>query len=301
MPGYPVLGVGIDEAWDRATPAQIRAYGASFVARYLGEDRTGKNLTRAEAEQLSAAGLAIVSNYEYNPGDALRGYDRGRAAAQLAAAQHAACGGPADRPIYFSVDVDVVDPHTVAWYFRGIGDQIGLPRAGAYGEYDVIAWLFDQGLIRWGWQTYAWSHGAWDARAQLRQVANGVHLAGHDVDRNEAHAPDFGQWRIGGPVTDLDTAFPAAPSVLDAGGKPLQRTLATDIREAGSVLLDGVTVGGDRPAGFGVLADMVADRIEARVTAQLADAFVAEILRRVGADPGLAGGSVAGASGITAP
>jgi len=29
--------------------------------------------------------------------------------------------------------------------------------------------LFDDGKIAYGWQTYAWSYGNWDGRAQLRQ------------------------------------------------------------------------------------------------------------------------------------
>src|SRR5262249_42156166 len=63
-----------------------------------------------------------------------------------------------------------------------------------YGGLEFIKRSFDQVKIRYGWQTYAWSHGQWDARAQLRQTLNGVHIAGFDVDLDEAHAADYGQW-----------------------------------------------------------------------------------------------------------
>lgn len=194
-----LLAVGIDQAWDRASPDQLRVYGATFVCRYLGEDTTGKNLTKGEADAYIAAGIAIVSNYEYNPGDAIKGHARGQAAARLADAQHRACGGPADKPIYFSVDVQITNADqmsAVRSYFDGITSVIGRDRTGAYGQYSVIKDLFDRQKITYGWQTYAWSAGMWDPRAQLRQVRNGLKLAGHDVDRNEAHAPDFGQWGV---------------------------------------------------------------------------------------------------------
>src|SRR5262249_20698214 len=56
--------------------------------------------------------------------------------------------------------------------------------------------LFDDGKITWGWQTYAWSGGQWDSRAQLRQTQN--ELGGGDLDADEAMTSDYGQWRPGG-------------------------------------------------------------------------------------------------------
>lgn len=83
----------------------------------------------------------------------------------------------------------------VADYFRGIISVAGsVSLVGAYAEYDVIRRLFNDGLISMGWQTYAWSWGAWEPRAQLRQVQNGITVGGASCDRNEAHAEYFGQW-----------------------------------------------------------------------------------------------------------
>lgn len=256
------LGVGVDEAWDRATIDDLRAYRATWVARYVSEDTSGKNLTRAEADAYRAAGIAIVTNYEYAPGGFRGGYSEGQRVARLADQIHRACGGPADRPIYCSVDVDVdmtspTERTVLGSHFRGIANVIDLGRTGAYGECDVIRYLFDHGLIQWGWQTYAWSHGQWDPRAQIRQVANGIHIGGHAVDRDENQAPDFGQWGVD--MTSLDDTFSSAvdPKVT--------RSLVTDIREAASILLDGKTIGGDKPAGlYAIVRGVVAEELAKR-------------------------------------
>jgi hypothetical protein len=105
---------------------------------------------------------------------------------------------PADRPIYFSVDFDAqaADQAALFAYFDGVASVIGLQRTGVYGGYNTVKWLFDAGKIKWAWQAYAWSYGNWDSRAQLRQVLNTITAAGDGgcCDKDEAVAPDFGQW-----------------------------------------------------------------------------------------------------------
>lgn len=179
--------------------ATLKASSVSFVCRYLSYVNgltQVKLLSASEAKALSDAGIAIVSNYEWYGNRALEGVSSGIQDAQIADAQHKACGGPADRPIYFSVDCDV-DGSQVADYFRGVASIIGLQRTGAYGSYRVIKYLFDHGIITWGWQTYAWSGGAWEPRAHIQQYQNGVDLAGHSVDYNRSMQADFGQWMHG--------------------------------------------------------------------------------------------------------
>lgn len=83
-------------------------------------------------------------------------------------------------------------------YFWGVASVIGLERTGAYGGYECIKGLFDAKAITWGWQTYAWSGGAWDARAHIQQYENGVNLDGHAVDYDRSMVVDFGQWFYGG-------------------------------------------------------------------------------------------------------
>lgn len=239
---------GVDEAWARAPIPVLNAAGYHFVCRYLSYDTSGKNLTAAEAQALTAGGESIVSNWEYAQGAALNGRAQGVKDATEAARQHAADGGPADRPIYFSVDVNVQDyapelPNdpvngraklgAIADYFDGVISVLGLPRTGAYGGYWLIKRLFDANLITWGWQTYAWSGSPtlWDSRAQLRQIHNGVLVGGADVDQDEAETVDFGQWTVSGgsvtvPVSNPTPAPAPHPAQLVVDGQLGPKTTA---------------------------------------------------------------------------
>jgi Domain of unknown function (DUF1906) len=193
--GVPVA-YGLDFSWGRPPVDAILAGGYSFVCRYLSWSQSGKNLTKGEADGYLAAGIDIVSNWEYDAHEALGGYVAGVENALEADRQHLACGGPPGAPIFFSVDWDCQpwDYPAVVEYFRGIASVLGIDRTGAYGGVQVISNLFDECLISYGWQTYAWSYGAWDPRAGLRQVLNGQEIEGHAVDFNEAWADDYGGW-----------------------------------------------------------------------------------------------------------
>jgi hypothetical protein len=68
-----------------------------------------------------------------------------------------------------------------------------------------VSQAFNDGLVGYGWQTYAWSSGQWDDRALLRQVENNVAFGPAIVDHNQAAywasatqtlgpSDDFGQW-----------------------------------------------------------------------------------------------------------
>jgi len=194
--------------------ADMQAAKVAFVCRYLSEVNPAtqvKLLMPQEARALSAAGISIVSNYEWYANRPLEGYVAGVQDAQIAASQHKACGGPVDRPIYFSVDADVA-PVDVAKYFEGIASVLGKGRVGAYGSYRVLEYLFNMGLISWGWQTYAWSAGAWEPRAHIQQYLNGVSFSGHSVDYNRSVMPDFGQWR----TAMIDLSNPTVAAYFEA-------------------------------------------------------------------------------------
>jgi glycoside hydrolase-like protein len=200
------MAFGLDYVSGPPIPA-MKAAGVSFVCRYTGyfsgykiehvDVPQGKVLTPGEAAALSKAGIALVSNWEWSANRAVQGHAEGVWDAQTADKIHRACGGPADRPIYFSIDVDVAESQVLA-YFQGVASVLGLARTGAYGSYRVIKALFDVNAIAWGWQTYAWSYGAREGRAHLYQYENSVSLAGHGVDYNHSLKADFGQWFSGG-------------------------------------------------------------------------------------------------------
>lgn len=191
--------LGIDYAWSRPTTVAMRNAGASFVCRYVSPDTTGKNITRAEAEKLTAAGLWIVLVWESSAGRMLRGSGAGQADAIEAHKQALAVGMPSDRPIYFALDFDAtaLDQPAVHAYLDGAASVIGRNRLGMYSGYGPMIRAFDAGKITYGWQTYAWSAGHWDTRAQLQQYQNEVSLSGAVVDLNHAMASDYGQWKIG--------------------------------------------------------------------------------------------------------
>jgi hypothetical protein len=195
------VATGCDYAWSRPSPGTLKGQGFSFVARYLSYDTTGKNLDASEEHSLEKHDLDIVLVWEWNADDALKGYNKGVEDAHAAQKQAFALGMPHSRPLYFAVDFDATSGQEAAIgsYFDGVAHVLGRDRTGAYAGYNVIKHLFDNHKITWGWQTYAWSGGKWDKRAQLRQVLNGID--GGDVDKDVAVKADFGQWDQHGSAT----------------------------------------------------------------------------------------------------
>ena len=209
----------------RQIPAQdIRGAGYSGVVNYVSTSRPGSNfgakpITRPYAESLTAAGLVIVSNYQYGkpggtaPSDFTRGFPGGVADARTAWQLHTAAGGARNAPIFFSVDDDI---NRNTWssvalqWFRGINSVLGVQRTGVYGGYDVCRWAAADGVIgnsrtpgyRWAWQTKAWSRGQRDPAAVLYQrivstaSSPGPVVGGIEVDVNDVMAQDCGQWNM---------------------------------------------------------------------------------------------------------
>ncbi|WP_433145023.1 glycoside hydrolase domain-containing protein [Actinomadura nitritigenes] len=203
--GTPAV-FGVDYAWGRPGASALKRAGAKFACRYLSHDTTGKNLTRAEAGELSAAGLWLVVVWETTANRALDGKAAGRADAQAAAAQAKACGMPDDRPVYFAVDWDASSSQqgAINAYLDGAASVLGRGRVGLYGGYGPVNRAFDAGKIAFGWQTYAWSGGRWDKRAQLQQYSNDHTINGVGLDYDRAVKSDYGQWRVGVSPTEED-------------------------------------------------------------------------------------------------
>jgi hypothetical protein len=214
----------IDFASQRIAPDLIKAAGYGGVINYVSASRPGANfgakpITREYADSLRAAGLQIVSNFQYgkpgwpDPADFTRGYDGGVADAKSALQLHNAAGGPASAPIFFSVDDDI---DTATWtgtalpWFRGINSVLGVDRTGIYGHAQACAWAASDGVIgkstsaghRWSWQTKAWSHGQREPTAVLYQSVvstesnPGPVLGGVNVDVDDVLAADYGQWDL---------------------------------------------------------------------------------------------------------
>ncbi|MER7849535.1 glycoside hydrolase domain-containing protein [Kitasatospora sp. NPDC096077] len=200
--------LGLDfNTYPNPSPSTISANGYSFVCQYLAGPGA---LTRSSALAFIGAGIDVVCNWEMAQYAPLNGYSQGVSDAQRAQSAAAAAGMPTARPIYFSVDWDVQsgDLAAVEAYFDGIASVIGRDRTGAYGGYYVIQQLFNTSKISWGWQTYAWSGGSWDSRAQLRQVQNNIQVGGTSVDKDQSVTDDFGQWG----VSSLSHVYALSPS-----------------------------------------------------------------------------------------
>jgi hypothetical protein len=227
-PGAPTASAAAPTLIDfamRQIPAQdIRAAGHSGVINYVSTSRPGssfgaKPITLPYAQSLTAAGLVIVSNYQYGkpggtaPSDFTRGLAGGVADAKTAWALHTAAGGGNSAPIFFSVDDDV-DRNTwnsvaLPW-FRGINSVIGVQRTGIYAGVNPCQWAIADGVIgrsgspgkAWAWQTRSWSKGQIHPAAVLYQrvidtASNpGPIVGGIRVDVNDALAQDIGQWNL---------------------------------------------------------------------------------------------------------
>jgi len=198
------VATGLDYAWaPHPSVDAMTAAGYKFAIRYLSHSPV-KNLTVDEAQALTTAGIAVVCNWEATLDGPRHGYAQGAADAVEAQKQAAACGMPPDRPIYFSVDWDVLaaDMDAVNAYFDGVASVIGVARTGAYSSYDALGWLLASGRIRWAWQSCSTAFSS----GRNAVPYPGIHLwqnrtpftfDGADVDGDQALTPDFGQWGAG--------------------------------------------------------------------------------------------------------
>ncbi|WP_433242437.1 glycoside hydrolase domain-containing protein [Actinomadura nitritigenes] len=197
---------GVDYAWGRPGVSALQKAGARFACRYLSPDTTGKNLDPSEAKALSDAGIWLVVVWESTASRALAGRSAGAVDARRAAAQALQCGMPVGRPIYFAVDWDASasQQDEINAYLDGAASVLGRDRVGLYAGYGPIKRAFDAGKITYGWQTYAWSGGRWDDRAQLQQYSNDHIINGVGCDYDRATTSDYGQWRVGVAAEDGD-------------------------------------------------------------------------------------------------
>ncbi|MEZ0383056.1 DUF1906 domain-containing protein [Mycobacterium sp. pW045] len=209
----------------RQIPAQdIRAAGHAGVINYVSTSRPGSNfgakpITRPYAESLTAAGLVIVSNFQYGkpggtaPSDFTRGFAGGVADAQTAWNIHTAAGGGRSAPIFFSVDDDINRDtwnNVALQWFRGINSVLGVQRTGIYGGVNACKWAAADGVIgnsrtpghRWAWQTRSWSRGErFPAAVLFQRIVStastpGPIVGGIEVDVNDVMAQDCGQWNL---------------------------------------------------------------------------------------------------------
>jgi hypothetical protein len=205
-------------------------------------------LTKHEVERLHRGKMKVFAIWEKQKFHAISDVDGGRKPpttcsmrrqldtgigdATKAAEQMQKVNAPGGRPIYFTVDFTItpfdmskrrlrdVETHelvlyreVLAEYFVGVNSVIGKDRTGAYGGYLAIKYLFDKGLIGYGWQM-TFPVGAppepvkIDHRAHLQQYdVQAPQLVGPNQDQplwgvqgmgaldyDRSLRDDFGQW-----------------------------------------------------------------------------------------------------------
>lgn len=231
---------GVDFSWARPSPQGLLNAGKRFVYRYIGVNVGGKSATRAELDEYTSAGLDVILGYEEDGQELLGGYDAGVRIGHAIQSALNDLGYPG-AVVYANADFDATEAQQVPINaaLDGIASVIGLARLGLYGGYWVIKRAFDAGKITYAMQTYAWSGGNWDPRAQVQQYSNGEQVNGSDVDFDRATQAQFGQIGAaalaGLPGTpfegedmplNADTDYPAFSAML-------QRALAYDVRQTG--------------------------------------------------------------------
>ena len=210
------MAEGIDYSYGSGLSANaMKSAGKHFACRYLAVLPNSKCINGAEAHNLLASGLSVVLVWETVADRVLSGRNGGVADAREADRQASGLGMKGI-PLYFACDIDSSPGQQAAinGYCQGVSSVIGIGRTGLYGGYWPVSRAFSAGVIRYGWQTYAWSGGNLDRRAQLYQYRNGVKLGPADVDLDRSMATDFGQW----PRPHAVAPAPAAKAaVLPAG------------------------------------------------------------------------------------
>lgn len=234
-----------------------------FVVRYLSPDtplHPTKQLTFNECSALRAARLAICVVWETSTSRAEADFAAGAADARAADAVRHSLAMPPDMVIHFAIDEDATGAE-VEQYFRGVASVLGAHRTGAYGGIHPLAYLWGLGLIRYPWQTFAWSAGAILAQATAYQWHNDATLGGQNVDLDAALAADYGQWEPDG--TSSDRGVVAGMTMTDADLDAIAaRVWAKDLKGAGGPPTDPAA---PIPAGVMVRASFYRDGYSANV------------------------------------
>lgn len=204
----PALGTLVDYAGGVPSAASIRSAGHAGAIRYVSERRPGaewmaaKPLQPGEVEALHAAGLTVVSNYQYGKGptaDWRGGREAGKTCADRGLHLHRVAGGPDSAPIYASID-DNPSPiefaQLIAPYLTGWQSVVGQQRLGVYANAPTIELARAAGLGTFFWQ-HDWGtpRGFVHPAANLHQYQiNQCTLDGISVDLNTILTQQYGQW-----------------------------------------------------------------------------------------------------------
>lgn len=202
------LGTLLDYSAGVPAAEAIKNAGHLGVIRYVSDRRpgaewmVGKPLRSAEVETLRAAGLRIVSCYQYGKGptaDWRGGQEAGKRHAERGLELHRAAGGPAGRPIYASIDDNPtpIDFATLVLpYLQGWQAVLGRENTGVYANAPTIELARLAGVGSWYWQhNWGTPAGFVHPAAHLHQVEiDRRTVDGVGVDVNDILTPEYGAW-----------------------------------------------------------------------------------------------------------
>lgn len=188
---------GIDYAWSKPPIAAVKAAGDVFVAQYFSADAT-KNLTKARADALKAAGIKIVVVWEYASESFKGGKAQGIRDAQAAEAEAKACGVDGI-PVYFACDYNAPpgDQGEIDAYLDGTASVLGDDRGrNFYGGYWPASRARAAGKAKRIWGTLAWSGNNWATCGWVPDIMQGAYVSvgGVTCDLDAGNSTDFGQW-----------------------------------------------------------------------------------------------------------
>lgn len=207
----PGLGTLIDYSAGVPSARSILAAGHAGAIRYVSDRRPGaewmlgKPLQRTEADDFTAAGLEIASCYQFGKAETADwrgGFEAGVHHATRGWALHLAAGGPANRPIYASIDdnptaadfTNMIAPYLLGWH-----SVIGKENTGVYANSHIIDLAQGEDLGSWYWMhNWGTPKGYVHPAAHLHQVSiEQPAIDGITVDINVILKPDYGQWSLG--------------------------------------------------------------------------------------------------------
>lgn len=206
---------GFDTAFEQPSLSCMYKNGYRFVIGYTYDDISTPATKLLTAEYASTAldlGMGVICNFESAPKRALDGYSAGQQDAKAHLYWANKANAPLDHVAYVSVDFQPTWDELrgpVAQYFRGWLSVIPLKRLGIYGSNRVVAYLYNNGLVSWVWQTYAWSldssgNPIWFKVTHIRQTKNHVSGCNGEYDIDYAYYDDYGQWKVDMSLTDAD-------------------------------------------------------------------------------------------------
>lgn len=228
-----------DFSWSRPSPADIAHAGFVAVCRYLSHDKSGKALTKPEADSYLAAGLGIVLNFEDSTNRPLQGYTAGASDAAFANNLADSIGAPASVPIYYSVDT-YASATQVRPYFQGI-QSVGRRVAGGYGGRAWGDTLYREGLISFYWQANA---SSWDVPSGQSPFAN--------MHQKYGHPPGSPTIPNAGPnAYDVSEVLKANIGAWTLGDDEVDPILAQDIKDTRQIVAEikAWWLGANGPAG----------------------------------------------------